>query len=265
MSEVHTDSTIVIEGPFETEREHVVQLDFLQRHIESFEAAASVVSQSVITDSYVRERYRLHIKRISNAVELAVKNGELSAIDGAKYCSQMRDKLFVEYRKYTSAIGNAKAESLKLKARGFDFYLNKYSNVRYEVYFRYLNAAQRAEVYLDTVISAGRDDKETTKATKRLKGYGITATLVIAIYAVSQIIKAKDKIREAASQGDIIAAGFIGGAIAGGAVSFICGPAEPLCATVTVAVGAAIGGELGSHIQDGYESALASFKDIIAN
>jgi hypothetical protein len=51
--------------------------------------------------------------------------------EGAEYCNRMRDQLFVEYRKYTSSIGVAEAERLKLTSRGFDYYLDKYAQKQF--------------------------------------------------------------------------------------------------------------------------------------
>ena len=39
----------------------------------------------------------------------------------------------------------------------------------------------------------------------------------------------------------------IGGGLAGGAVSFICGPVEPVCAFITVGIGASLGGTAGQR------------------
>ncbi|MBC8729464.1 hypothetical protein [Paraburkholderia sp. UCT2] len=266
MSEIQGDKkSVVVDGQFQTKQSHEIGAGFLKAQLDAFEAAALFVSHGIITDEFVRQQYKAHIKRISTSVRQAVENGNLSVKEAAEYCSQVRDQLFVEYRKYTSAIGIAGAEAIKLKSRGFEYYLNKYANAKYGVDFKVLNGDQRATVYFETILSAGRDNVKVTKGTKIQKGLGVTAIIVVAIYAVGAIINAKDKIREAAKQGDIIAAGFIGGAIAGGAVSFLCGPAEPVCAVATVSIGAAMGSQVGEHIQDWYDSALTSFKSIIAN
>jgi hypothetical protein len=65
----------------------------------------------------VRRQYTAHIKEISDQVRQEVTSGNMTVKEGAEYCSQLRDKLFVEYRKYTSAVGVASAEKLKLQAR----------------------------------------------------------------------------------------------------------------------------------------------------
>lgn len=84
-----------------------------------------------------------------------------------------------------------------------------------------------------------------------------------AILAVDQIVRAKDKEEKAALQVSIIAAGTIGGAAAGAAVSLIYGLAEPICAVATVAVGSKLGGMAGQLLCDFYQDELDAFNRLM--
>jgi hypothetical protein len=99
----------------------------------------------------------------------------------------------------------------------------------------------------------------------RLKKRAKALLLFTGAIAVWEIIQSKDHLKEAARQGNIIAAGMIGGGLAGGAVSFLCGPAEPICATVTVAIGANLGGMAGAAISDEWDDAVQFFKSLVWN
>lgn len=48
-------------------------------------------------------------------------------------------------------------------------------------------------------------------------------------------------------------------------MSFVCGPAEPVCAFLTVAIGANLGGMAGSMISDGWDDALQFLRSFVWN
>jgi hypothetical protein len=52
----------------------------------------------------------------------------------------------------------------------------------------------------------------------------------------------------------------VGGAAAGMAVSFACGPAEPLCAIALVYIGTESGQIIGQTTNDAYQDELDEFK-----
>src|ERR1700744_1637567 len=127
MSEAQTSSSVIIQGPFQTKRKHSIMNDFLQASIDSYMAVGNRIAYDMISDESVRRQYQSHIKVISEDIRSTVASGEMTPLEGAKFCNQIRDKLFVEYRRHTSAQGVAAAEEIKLKAKEFDFYLNKYA------------------------------------------------------------------------------------------------------------------------------------------
>nr|WKF56003.1 hypothetical protein HUO10_000447 [Paraburkholderia busanensis] len=183
----------------------------------------------------------------------------MSVKDGAIFCNQLRDKLFIEYRKYTSAVGVARAEVVKLDARGFDYYLNKYSQIQFRKNFTELTTAERGAVYYEVVKSSGRGNDTVNSDIRKLRVRGNVFLLVTAILATGEIIGAKNKIKEMARQGSIVAGGMVGGGIAGFGVSFVCGPAEPLCAVALVYIGSNAGGMIGQLTNDAYQDELDEF------
>jgi len=152
---------------------------------------------------------------------------------------------------------------IKLSAKGFDFYLNKYAQQQFGRDFFALSETERGSVYYAVIESAGRDNARVTATAARMQVLGKSLILFTAILAVGEIVHAKNKVREAARQGSIIAAGMIGGAAAGAAVSFICGPAEPICAVATVTIGSNLGGMAGQVMFDFYQDELDAFNELM--
>ncbi len=76
---------------------------------------------------------------------------------------------------------------------------------------------------LNTVLKkAGGANADVSAKVRRLQVSARVAILFTAIIATGEVIGAKDKVKEAARQGSIIAGGMIGGSLAGLAVSFVC-------------------------------------------
>jgi uncharacterized Zn-binding protein involved in type VI secretion len=94
---------------------------------------------------------------------------------------------------------------------------------------------------------------------RRLQVSARVAILFTAIIATGEVVGAKDKVKEAARQGSIIAGGMIGGSLAGLAVSFVCGPAEPACAIALVFIGSNLGGMAAEVGNDMYQEELPVF------
>ena len=266
MSEVQAKPSIVVKGPFQTKQEHVVTADFLQAAIDDLMAVGNKIAYDMISDNSVRKQYQKHIQMMVAEIEAEVKSGKMNGLEGARTASGLREQLFLEYRKYTSAQGVAYAETLKLKPLGLEYYLNKYAAELYNGRkFSDLSEGERAEVYYKVMQKSAQDRPTVTNSSARLAGYGKVLILMTGAIAVWEIVNAKNPVREAARQGDIIAAGMIGGAIAGGAVSFVCGPAEPVCAFATVAIGSNLGGIAGEVISDGWDDALQFFRSFVWN
>ncbi|CAG4895483.1 hypothetical protein [Paraburkholderia saeva] len=265
MSEVNPSNHAVAKGSYNTQTTHAIKSAILEAAIKDFESVASLFATNAILDNAVRQQYVKHIRMLSDQVRDEVANDNMTVKEGAEYCSGLRDKIFVEYRKYTSALGMAQAEKLKLQARGFDYYLNKYSHELYQKDFINLNLEERNAVYYKVLSKAGQGSVKVTTKVRRLQIGARVAVLVTAILATGEIIGAKDKLKEVARQGSIIAGGMIGGVVAGLGVSFVCGPAEPLCAAAVVLIGSNAGGMAAEAANDTYQEELPVFIDWMNN
>jgi len=246
-------------GSYNTQSKHSLGSGLLEAAISDWEAIATKFGTDAIKDSSTRARYTSHIEEISKQVRQEVDSGRMMLKEGAEYCNQLRDKLFIEYRKYTSAVGVAHAERLKLSSRGFDYYLNKYARKEFQKNFTDLTQQERGKIYYEVIKAAGRGNDIVNTKIKTLRVRGNVFLLVTAILATGEIVDAKNKVKEAARQGSIIAGGMLGGGFAGFGVSFVCGPAEPLCAVALVLIGSNLGGMAGRVVSDVYQEELDEF------
>lgn len=147
MIDTTASKNTVASGSFNTQQTHDIKSGLLEAAIADYEAIATTFAVNAISDDKVRRQYSKHIREISGQVRQEVINGNMTVKEGAEYCSQLRDKLFVEYRKYTSAVGVAQAEALKLKSKGFDHYLNKYAQAQFGKNFDALTTEERSGIY----------------------------------------------------------------------------------------------------------------------
>jgi len=243
----------IVSGSFHTQQTHDIRSGILEAAIANYEAIATTFAANAVSDDKVRQQYVKHIEEISDQVRQEVADDSMTVKEGAEYCSDLRDKLFVEYRKYTSAVGVAKAEKLKLTARGFDYYLNRYAQAQFGKNFDALTTKERNAVYYTVLRKAGGGNADVTTKVRKLRISARIAILFTAVLATGEIIAARDRVKEVARQGSIIASGMIGGGLAGFAVSFVCGPAEPACAVALVYIGSNLGGMAGEAANDIYQ------------
>jgi uncharacterized membrane protein len=141
--------------------------------------------------------------------------------------------------------------------------LNTYGQQQSRRSFSQLSETELGSVCYAVIESAGRDNARVTASAAKMRALCKSLTLFTAILAVDQIVRAKDKEEKAALQVSIIAAGTIGGAAAGAAVSLIYGLAEPICAVATVAVGSKLGGMAGQLLCDFYQDELDAFNRLM--
>lgn len=258
MSEVQTNTSI-FSGSYNTQQKHELRSGILEGAISDLEALAAKYGADAISDASTRKQYSAHIKEITDQVRNEVDKGNLTVQEGATYCNRLRDQLFVEYRRYTSAIGVAKAETIKRASRGFDYYLNKYARDQFQTPFKELTEAERNQVYYTVIEAAGRPNAKVNVKVRQLAVRGKVFLIFSALIAVGRIINAKNRVKEAARQGSIIAGGMLGGGIAGFGASFVCGPAEPVCAAVLVYIGASGGSVVAEELNDAYQDELDEF------
>ncbi|WP_321800893.1 hypothetical protein [Caballeronia sp. J97] len=266
MSTLPRQSTdnIIHRGEFRTGMEHGLNSGVIETAIQGWESSAINIALGIINDADVRVKYAAHIKSISKEVRNSVVAGTMTVKEGAEFCNMMRDKLVIEYRAYTSAFGVASTELIKAKARGLDFYLNKYAQNSFRKDFLQLSAGERKAVYFEVILAAGRDNATVTKGIKELRSKGTMMLLLTGTLIVGEIINAKDRIREMVRQGSIVAGGIVGGT-AGASLSFLCGPAEPACIGALMILGSDVGSKAGLKAYEVYSEEWQHFQEWMRN
>jgi hypothetical protein len=232
----------------------------LQEAIDGFEAAAARFGADAIHDTNLREIYKENINRMSASVLEEVKSGKMTVKQGAEFCNEMRNKIMAETRQVTSPARLAKLQLIKPDSGvPLEESLNKYSVDLYKKPFSTLTGAERTKAYYSVIESAGRDNAKVTAGTKKLQIQGKVLILVTAVLAVGNVVLAENKKKEVIRQGAIIGGGLGGGFAAGLTVSWICGPAAPVCATAVVLIGSVAGGILAEAVVDTFDEELEEF------
>jgi hypothetical protein len=215
----------------------------------NFYNAISVLETELVNFGYrgvqtadVRADYLKTIKFASEEFVELVQSGKISAEEGAKRANLLRNVIFEMSRRKDSELFRAYAQSLKSEAKPFDWFLERYSKKLYKTNFASLaTQEQRNAVFLEIAIASGRDNGKVSKLAPLLGRAGkvcLVASLAISVY---NIATSEDKVKTAGREGTGILGGIAGGAAGGAAAGLICGPGAPVCSTVGVFVGGAIG------------------------
>ena len=234
---------------YPTDQKHVVD-GVLQTALNDFEAVAFRFSSGFIKDADLRDKYAQGIRRVSDEVQRAAGSGEIYIKDGVEYANMMRDKIMLETRESTSALGVAMAETKKQTVRGLDYYLDKYAEKNFGKPFSELSSEEVTQVYWAVIKSSGRANADVTASTKRLRLLGRAGIIMTALLAGHDIWVADDRKYEVAHQGAILAGGLAGGAIAGLAVGALCGPAAPICVAAVLFIGSSAGGLVADKLTE---------------
>lgn len=106
----------IVTGSYVVQREHALKDSPLDRALELMEGAALRFSLDAISDEKVRASYLKNIKRMSQQTLDDVKAGKITAQEGVQFSHEMRNKIMMEHRKFTSAQGLAIVQKKKLMA-----------------------------------------------------------------------------------------------------------------------------------------------------
>lgn len=152
--------------------------------------------------------------------------------------------------------GTCSATAISLKSNGLrlDALTAKYAKYAKEKFgapFSRLSSTQKNQVFLEIVESAGRARPAVNASARHLSRLGRSLVVVSAALAVYKIVSAQDKVQAAAREGVVISGGFAGGAAGGALAGLSCGPGAPVCVTVGVFVGGALGA-LGAELSFGW-------------
>ncbi|MEH6492585.1 hypothetical protein [Halopseudomonas sp.] len=252
-------STLAIENSFSTDIEHRIERTPLDEAIAGLEGAAARFSLDAISDANVRSSYSANIRRVSVAIRQEVAAGRISALEGARYCHEMRNKIMAEHRKFTSVQGLAQAERMKKTPPTIPQLFERYAKDQFGKSYESLTAEQKRRIHYTVIEAAGRDNARITRGNQRLQIIGKVGVLITAAFATYEILNADNKVKETARQGMIIGGGVAGGFLAGLGVSLICGPGAPVCAIALVLAGSAAGGLAGSAAANSFDEELEEF------
>lgn len=209
--------------------------------LQILEAEAANFARVFIQDSNVRFSYMKQTRAMSAEIRALHNAGKITASEGARRANDLRNVIMEAARIKSSSIGNAKATQLKAKGKTLGELLEYYAKKKFSTSFTRLNTAQQNKVYLEVIEAAGRSRPKVNAAAVRMsrlgKGFAVL-TIGIAVY---NITTAEDKVEATAREGVTIGGGILGGMGAGAATGLVCGPGAPVCSTVLVFVGGALG------------------------
>ncbi|EKG36546.1 hypothetical protein Pav013_4047 [Pseudomonas syringae pv. avellanae str. ISPaVe013] len=246
----------IVTGSYVVQREHALQDSPLDRALELMEGSALRFSLDAISDEKLRTSYTTNIKRMSQQVRDDVKAGNITAQEGVKFSHEMRNKIMMEHRKFTSAQGLAIVQRKKKEGKGLKTLLDMYSENLFQKGYDSLSEVEKNKVHYAILESSGRDNAKFTTGTKKMLIMGKLGVLVTAALATYQILNADNKPKEAARQGIIVGAGAVGGIFAGMGVSALCGPGAPICAIAVVLAGTIAGGVAGEAVASSLDEEL---------
>lgn len=246
----------IVTGSYVVQREHALQDSPLDRALELMEGSALRFSLDAISDEKIRASYTKNIKRMSQQIRDDVKAGRITAQEGVKFSHEMRNKIMMEHRKFTSAQGLAIAQRKKKDGKGLKTLLDIYSENFFQKGYDSLSDVEKNKVHYAILESSGRDNARFTAGTKKMLVMGKLGVLVTAALATYQILNADNKPKEAARQGIIVGSGAVGGVLAGMGVSALCGPGAPICAIAVVLAGTIAGGVAGEAVASSLDEEL---------
>lgn len=231
--------------------ESLYDRNLLEASLSQMESQALNFAQRFINDSQVRMSYIKQTKKLSEEYRLKVKSGALTASEAAKQVQEMRNHILEAQRLKTSDIGKSVAVKLKQSGLTLSELTDKYAHKKFNASFTNLSPVNQKSIYLEIIESAGRARPSMNALASKYSKLGRGLIVVTLGAAVYNITFADNKARAVAREGAIIGGGFVGAAAGGGAAGLACGPAAPVCVTLGVFVGGALGA-LGTDLTFGW-------------
>jgi len=244
---------------YPAQNNHAIDDDVLSKALESFEGVALKFSKDFISDAMHRESYNRNVRRVKAEVVSQVRSGSISVKEAAQFCYEARNKIMAETRAKTSVHGLAIAEKKKIVSPALEEVLNKKTEKKFGKKFAELSKGQKDSVYYEIVESSARPNAKFNTVNKVLKVSGKVLIVVTIAYATYEIANADNKPKEVIKQGITIGGGLAGGALAGLAVSAVCGPGAPFCAIGLMLGGGVASGWAASEFADSLDDELEEF------
>lgn len=239
----------------------------------------------LIHDANLRAAYMREIQKMSNGYLEAVKQGKISVKEAALEATELRNQILDATRKKNSAIGLAisqkekaagktleqileyyameikdpnKFKALRPNRSAIDKHIKNYIQSGYS-YFDKLSEVDRNRVYYSVLKGSGKSNKSFNGKIKWMRASGRVLVVVSFAYAGYEIYNADNKEKEIYKQGATLGAGIAGGAAGGAIAGGICGPGSPICSTVGVIIGGAIGGITAYQLVEAFDEELEAF------
>jgi hypothetical protein len=190
-------------------------------------------------------------RKLAEEYRTRVSAGKISTAEAANQVQTIRNQILEAQRIRTSDLGKAIAVKLKKTGLTLTELTEKYAQSKFGQSFTNLSAANQNKVYLEIIDGSDRPRPSMSLAASKYSKLGrgfLVVTVGIAIY---NIAVAEDKSKASAREGVIIGGGFAGGAAGGALAGLACGPGAPVCVTVGVFVGGALGA-LGADFTFGW-------------
>ena len=239
----------------------------------------------LIHDANLRAAYMREIKKMSDGYIEAVKKGSISVKDAALEATDLRNQILDATRKKNSAIGLAVSQKEKALGKTLEQILeyyameikdpNKFNALKSnrtvidshikeiikakQSYFKQLEVPDQNKVYYSVLKGSGKSNKSFNSKIKWMKFGGRVLVVISIAYAGYEIYNAENKEKETYRQGITIGGGIAGGATGGATAGLICGPGSPICSTVGVIIGGAIGGVSAYLLVDAFDNELEAF------
>lgn len=225
----------------------VYDRSLLEGSLSQMESVAMNFAHRFINDGKVRMSYINQTRKLAQEYRAKVSSGAITAEEAAKQVQGIRNQILEAQRLRTSDVGKAIAVKLKKTGLTLSELTDKYAKSMFGKSFLNLSAENQNRVYLEIIESSGRPrpsmNAEASKYSKLGRGL-LVVTIGVAVY---NIAVAENKVTATAREGVIIGGGFAGGAVAG----LACGPGAPVCVTIGVFVGGALGA-LGADFTFGW-------------
>lgn len=229
----------------------VYDRSLLEGSLSQMESVALNFAHKFINDGKVRASYINQTRRLAQEYRAKVSSGAMAAEEAAKQVQGIRNQILEAHRLRTSDIGKAMAVQLKKTGLTLPELTDKYAQSMFDKPFANLSIENQNRVYLEIIDSSGRPRPSMNAAASKYSKLGRGLLVVTVGIAVYNIAVAEDKLTATAREGVIIGGGFAGGAVGGAAAGLACGPGAPVCVTIGVFVGGALGA-LGADFTFGW-------------
>ena len=213
----------------------------LEQALDELEAEGESFAFRFIDVAIIRQRYVQSVQAMAREILEKVHSGEMTSKAGAELAHGLRNEIMDNLRRESMDLGRSMAEKLKAVGKTLEEILQKIARKKFGKDFTLLTEAERGEVYLECIASAGRPNPEVVKSAARYGKLGkglFVLSLAIAVYNVAT---ADDKWKAAGHESAGLGGGLLGGAAGGAAFGLICGPGAPVCVTIGIFVGGALG------------------------